>query len=375
MLMAGCGGSKSASSVSRLATIKLTVAWPDRQPSRLIPLASESIKVTITNSSGFVKSQLLVRPTATLLIGDLPPGELQIQAVAYPTANPVDDVAQASATQLVTAVADQVFDLALTLGSTVDHVVIASDVTKLRRGEQTTMSASAYDLNNRLVLTNPATWKWTTSDDGVLSLGSTTQPYSVMASSKGTASIQALETESGKSASHGIDVISPLPQLVLSGPEAERLVGQESVLTWTSTDAASVVTSNFGAGTTTGSTVVTPKATTIYTMKVANDQLEMIEKSIMVLVAPVGVTVAPATAVIDIGKTLQLSSSVTGAVDTAVQWSVVQAGGGKVSAAGLYTAPLTQGTFRVKAVSVADPSKSAYCDVRVRAAGGSIVIN
>lgn len=375
MLMAGCGGSKSASSVSRLATIKLTVAWPDRQPSRLIPLASESIKVTLTNSSGFVKSQLLVRPTATLLIGDLPPGELQIQAVAYPTANPVDDVAQASATQLVTAVADQVFDLALTLGSTVDHVVIASDVTKLRRGEQTTMSASAYDLNNRLVLTNPATWKWTTSDDGVLSLGSTTQPYSVMASSKGTASIQALETESGKSASHAIDVISPLPQLVLSGPEAERLVGQESVLTWTSTDAASVVTSNFGAGTTTGSTVVTPKATTIYTMKVANDQLEMIEKSIMVLVAPVGVTVAPATAVIDIGKTLQLSSSVTGAVDTAVQWSVVQAGGGKVSAAGLYTAPLTQGTFRVKAVSVADPSKSAYCDVRVRAAGGSIVIN
>ena len=375
MLMAGCGGSKSASSVSRLATIKLTVAWPDRQPSRLIPLASESIKVTLTNSSGFVKSQLLVRPTATLLIGDLPPGELQIQAVAYPTANPVDDVAQASATQLVTAVADQVFDLALTLGSTVDHVVIASDVTKLRRGEQTTMSASAYDLNNRLVLTNPATWKWTTSDDGVLSLGSTTQPYSVMASSKGTASIQALETESGKSASHGIDVISPLPQLVLSGPEAERLVGQESVLTWTSTDAASVVTSNFGAGTTTGSTVVTPKATTIYTMKVANDQLEMIEKSITVLVAPVGVTVAPATAVIDIGKTLQLSSSVTGAVDTAVQWSVVQAGGGKVSAAGLYTAPLTQGTFRVKAVSVADPSKSATCDVRVRAAGGSIVIN
>lgn len=155
----------------------------------------------------------------------------------------------------------------------------------------------------------------------------------------------------------------------------ERLVGQESVLTWTSTAAASVVASNFGATVTAGSAVVSPRATTIYTLKLANDQLEMIEKSITVRVAAVGVTVVPATAVIDIGKSIQLDATVSGAVDTAVQWSVVQAGGGKVSATGLYTAPLTQGTFRVKAVSMTDPSKSAYCDVRVRAAGGSIVIN
>ena len=371
----GCGGSKAASSATRLATIKLMVEWPDRPVSRLIPVASESIKVTVTNSSGFVKSLVLVRPTATLLMGDLPPGELQVQAVAYPTANPVDDVAQASATQMVTATADQTFQLALTLTSTVDHVVIASNVSSMRRGEETTMSVSAFDSANRLVLTNPATWQWTTSDAGVLSLGAATQSISVVASAKGKASIQALESESGKVASQVIDVLSPLPQLVLTGPETERLVGQESVLTWTSTDAASVVASNFGATTTAGNAAVSPKSTTIYTLKLANDQLEMIEKSITVRVAAVGVTVVPATAVIDIGKSIQLDTTVSGAVDTAVQWSVVQAGGGKVSATGLYTAPLTQGTFRVKAVSVTDPSKSAYCDVRVRAAGGSIVIN
>lgn len=155
----GCGGSKAASSATRLATIKLIVEWPERQGSRLIPYASESINVTVTNSSGFVKSQVLVRPTATLLMGDLPPGELQVQAVAYPTANPVDDVAQASATQMVTATADQTFQLALTLTSTVDHVVIASNVSSMRRGEETTMSVSAFDSANRLVLTNPATWQ------------------------------------------------------------------------------------------------------------------------------------------------------------------------------------------------------------------------
>jgi hypothetical protein len=371
----GCGGSKAASSATRLATINLMVEWPDRQVSRLIPYASESIKVTVTNSSGFVKSLVLVRPTATLLMGDLPPGELQVQAVAYPTANPGDDVAQAVATQMVTAVADQVFDLALTLASTVDHVAIGSSVTKLRKGEETTMSVSAYDSSNRLVLTSPETWRWSTSNPAVLTVGSATQPGYVFATSKGNASVQVLESESGKTASFMLDVVSPLPQLSLTGPATEQLVGQESMLSWTAMDASSVISSNFGASTTSGNIAVSPKVTTTYTLKVANDQSEAIEKSVVLRVAAVSVTVTPTNGVVDIGKTLQLSASVNGAADTGVSWSVVDAGGGKVTATGLYTAPLTQGTYRVKATSSADPSKSATCDVRVRAAGGSIIIN
>jgi hypothetical protein len=371
----GCGGGKSASSVTKSASIKLTVDWPERQVSRLIPYASESIKITISNSAGFVKSAVLSRPMAELIVGDLPPGELQVLAAAFPSANPTDDVPQAAATQMVTAVADQVFQLALTLSSTVDHVVIGSDVAKLRRGDETTMSAAAYDISNRLILTNSASWQWTSSDDAVLSVDATSGSIRVLAAAKGSASIVAMEHESGKSVSRTIDVISPLPQLVLTAPETERLVGQDSVLTWTSTDAAHVVTSNFGATTASGNIAVSPKETTIYTLKVANDISEAIEKSVTVRVATVGVSVTPASAVVDVGKSLQLNTSVSGAVNTGVQWSVVDANGGKVTASGLYTAPQTQGTFRLKAASVADPSKSAFCDVRVRAAGGSIIIN
>ena len=371
----GCGGGQSASNVSRYASIKLSVDWPERSTSRLIPYAAESIKITITNSAGFVKSEVLSRPVANLTIGDLPPGELQIQAVAFPSANPTNDVPQATATQMVTAVADQVFTLALTLESNVDHVVIRSDVSKLRRGDETIVSASAYDISNRLVLTNPATWKWTSSDTGVFSVDASVQPIRLAATTKGTASIVAMEMESGKSVSQTIDVISPLPQLVFTAPDTERLVGQESVLSWTSTDAVSVVTSNFGATMASGNIAVSPKATTIYALKVANDISEAIEKSVTVRVATVGVSVTPASAVVDIGKSLQLNASVSGAVNTGVQWSVIDTNGGKVTASGLYTAPQTQGTFRVKAVSVADPSKSGFCDVRVRAAGGSIIIN
>jgi hypothetical protein len=48
-----------------------------------------------------------------------------------------------------------------------------------------------------------------------------------------------------------------------------------------------------------------------------------------------------------------------------VTWSVVEAAGGTVSAAGLYTAPGAAGSFHVKATSAADPTKSAQAAVIV----------
>ena len=55
----------------------------------------------------------------------------------------------------------------------------------------------------------------------------------------------------------------------------------------------------------------------------------------------------------------------TGSTNQAVTWSVVEASGGSISAAGLYTAPGTAGSFHVKAASAADPTRSAQAPVSV----------
>jgi hypothetical protein len=59
------------------------------------------------------------------------------------------------------------------------------------------------------------------------------------------------------------------------------------------------------------------------------------------------------------------SARVTGSPNTSVAWSVAEPGGGTVSAAGLYTAPSTDGTYHVVATSDANPSASASADIAV----------
>ena len=87
--------------------------------------------------------------------------------------------------------------------------------------------------------------------------------------------------------------------------------------------------------------------------------------SATVSITAVSVAISPTSASLITGNTRQFTATVTGTSNTAVTWSVLESGGGTVSATGLYTAPATAGTYRVRATSVADPTKSASATVTV----------
>lgn len=87
--------------------------------------------------------------------------------------------------------------------------------------------------------------------------------------------------------------------------------------------------------------------------------------SATVSVTAVSVAISPTSASVVVGNTRQFSATVSGTSNTAVTWAVQESGGGTVSASGLYTAPGTAGTYRVRATSVADPTKSASATVTV----------
>jgi chitinase len=88
----------------------------------------------------------------------------------------------------------------------------------------------------------------------------------------------------------------------------------------------------------------------------------------------VTVAVSPPTAQVAPGGTRQFAAAVSGAADTAVTWSVAEAGGGSVDGAGTYTAPGSSGTFHVVATSVADPAVSALAEVLVSATPPSVSV-
>jgi hypothetical protein len=80
----------------------------------------------------------------------------------------------------------------------------------------------------------------------------------------------------------------------------------------------------------------------------------------------VAVAVAPPSAAVASCKTATFTATVTGTSNTAVTWSVQEgAAGGTVTAAGVYTAPSTAGTYHVVATSQADSTKSAVATVTV----------
>ncbi len=86
--------------------------------------------------------------------------------------------------------------------------------------------------------------------------------------------------------------------------------------------------------------------------------------------APAGVAVAvsPKTAAVQTGGAQQLTATVTGSANTAVNWLVQEgAAGGVVTAAGLYTAPSVAGTYHVVATSQADGTSSDSATLTVSA--------
>ena len=78
------------------------------------------------------------------------------------------------------------------------------------------------------------------------------------------------------------------------------------------------------------------------------------------------VTISPNAATLTAGESRQFACIVTGSSNGACTWGVSE-GGGTVSAAGLYTAPLAAGAYQLVARSDADPGRSATAAITVMA--------
>jgi hypothetical protein len=83
--------------------------------------------------------------------------------------------------------------------------------------------------------------------------------------------------------------------------------------------------------------------------------------------SPINITVNPSSVTVGVNGSVSFSALVMNTSNTAVYWSVQEAGGGAVSALGAYGAPASAGTYHVKATSQVDPSSSATATVTVAA--------
>src|SRR3954470_8234474 len=86
----------------------------------------------------------------------------------------------------------------------------------------------------------------------------------------------------------------------------------------------------------------------------------------------VRVSITPANTNLLVRTSTTFSATVTGNSNQAVNYTVMQgAGGGSILNTGEYLAPITPGTYTVRATSAADPSKFADATVTVRDYSGN----
>jgi hypothetical protein len=95
--------------------------------------------------------------------------------------------------------------------------------------------------------------------------------------------------------------------------------------------------------------------------------------SALVNVLPIQVTVTPAIITLHPGGNQSFSATVVGLTDTAVTWSIQEAGGGLITNSGFYTAPSATGFYHVVATSVADTTRNGSAIVTVTNSSSSFV--
>jgi hypothetical protein len=160
-------------------------------------------------------------------------------------------------------------------------------------------------------------------------------------------------------------------QVTISGPTGSLTTGTTRTFTasvnGTSNTAVTWSVVEAGGGTITASGVYTaPTLPGTYTIK-ATAQADGVSSSTVAIsvVLPLVVQISGPTGVLNTGTARTFTASVSGTSNTAVTWSVVEAGGGTITTSGVYTAPALPGTFTVKATALADGMSSATTSVPV----------
>ncbi len=202
----GCGGG-GASAFTPQGKLGIRVVWPPSQNTsgitpKVIPTASNSINVVVTQHGHQVATALIVRPDDSVNLVTLPIGSVTVTATAYPNADGTG-VAQAVAQTTATINDGLTTNISLTLGSTITHVVVAPAPCSMVPGDVSAFTATPKDVDENVVLVAPGNITWDSSDTAVATVDAS---GNVTAVDLGTSTIRATELDSAVAGTSSLTV-------------------------------------------------------------------------------------------------------------------------------------------------------------------------
>ncbi|MGC4044634.1 MAG: hypothetical protein QM758_12640 [Armatimonas sp.] len=372
VLVMGCGGGGVGSATGR-ATVRVT--WPEE--SRLIPRASQSLEVIVRDEQGLVVgTAVLNRPVSSTTISPLPTGNLTASARAFPQAGAVGvPQAQASAPLAIQANTDT--NLGLTLASTIARVGVIPASSIVLAQTTRAFTATAYDAAEQVVLTAPSGFTWS------LSAGTDFAQIDAVTgvltgTTAGVARVRATEPES--SVFGEVDAtINPAPIVTVTPAAATVFLdGTQTFSANVSQGVGNGVSWSVApgsGGTITMGGLFTPSATPGTYSVVATSTVDSRWIGSATVTVPTPIVVFTQTvASVGVGRTATFTARIDNLSDQGITWSVREAGGGSITASGVYTAPATRGTYTIVATSTRDSRFKAEFSIRATAGTGVIIV-
>ena len=227
--LCGCGGgSNNATGAGTTGRMSLSVVWPKQ--TRLIPIASRSIRAVVTSGSQTLATKLIVGsdgpPSSPQVItfDNLQPGTVTLTATAFPETNGTG-VAQATGAQSVSIISGQTSSVTVTMASTIDHVTIKPANPTVAVGPSFTLTMTAFDAAGSIVLA-PLTASFVSANTANVSETAGGDPATFQGLKVGTSLITVTETESGKTASTTATVSASGGQIVAWGDDSSDEVSR-----------------------------------------------------------------------------------------------------------------------------------------------------
>ncbi len=223
LLFSGCGGGGSTTGASspsspsgstRAGNVLLTVNWPP--PTRQKPAATNSIKVTISQGSSVIASQLLAPASlgsvGSITLSSVAPGSLMLSAAAMPNANG-SGVALAQGASGVTVAPGETASVTVTMASTINALTIAPGKVTLGTGQTRSLVASATDSSKNIVPLTPGKLIWSSNNIAAASVDSSGK---VTGTGIGPTVVSVTDTETGRSATAAVTSVHPIYGLSFS---------------------------------------------------------------------------------------------------------------------------------------------------------------
>ncbi len=245
-------------------------------------------------------------------------------------------------------------------------ITITPATAELNTGASQTFSATVEGATDKGV-----TWSVKETDGGTVTAGGTyTAPDAA-----GTFHVVATaNADTTKTATATVTVLPPeVPVISVSvSPDTASVVTgatvnfTATVANATNTAVSWTVVESGGGSITTGGAYTAPANGGTFHVRATSQEDNTKTATATVTVRQVTVAIDQASPVVAPNQTIVLTATVSGTTNRSVNWSVVEADAGSITAGGAYTAPATSGTYTVRAVSVDDPRQSAEVSVTVQ---------